>query len=82
MLILSSQWSIQKIHMQIKPVWFYLTTISFVQIKSYKLIWPVFTPFDDVLQFLHNKVEGKAIKLLAKEVCIIERFKVRGFIVT
>lgn len=81
-LILSSQWSMQKIHMQIKTTWFYLTTISFVQIKSCKWVWPVFIPFDDVLQFLYNKVEGKAVKLLGKEVFIIEPFKVRGFIVT
>lgn len=82
MLILSSQCSIQKMHMQIKKIWFYLTTISFVQIKSYKLIWPVSTPSDDILEFLYNKVEGKAIKILAKEVFIIEPFKVRGLIVT
>lgn len=82
MLILSSQWSIQKIHMQIKTTWFYLTTVSFVQIKSCKWVWPVFIPFDDALQFLYNKVEGKAVKLLGKEVFIIEPFKVRGFIVT
>lgn len=81
-LILSSQWSIQKIHMQIKTTWFYLTTVSFVQIKSCKWVWPVFIPFDDALQFLYNKVEGKAVKLLGKEVFIIEPFKVRGFIVT
>lgn len=58
--------------MQIKPMGFYLTTISYVQIKSYKWVWHVFTPFDDVLQFLYNKFEGQAIKLFAKQVFILK----------
>lgn len=58
--------------MQIKPMGFYLTTISYVQIKSYKWVWLVLTPFDDVLQFLYNKFEGKAIKHFAKQVFILK----------
>lgn len=45
-------------------------------------VWPVFTPFDELFQFPYRKVEGKALKLFAKEVFMIEPFKVRGFIVT
>lgn len=64
--------------MQIKPVWVSLTTISLVQIKSYYCLRLALTPFDDVLPFLHNRAEGKAIKLFAKEMFITEPFKGRG----